>query len=88
MRKTDVFARYGGDEFVLLLPDITEDKAFKLVDKIRTAINAITVDRMKLSSSFGVTKLTPEDTLESLIKRADTALYVSKKEGGNSVTLG
>lgn len=88
LRKTDVFARYGGDEFVLLLPDITEDKAFKLVDKIRTAINAITVDRMKLSSSFGVTKLTPEDTLESLIKRADTALYVSKKEGGNSVTLG
>ena len=88
LRKTDIFARYGGDEFVLLLPDITEDKALKLVDKIRTAINAITVARMKLSSSFGITKLAPEDTLESLIKRADTALYVSKKEGGNSVTLG
>lgn len=87
LRKTDVFARFGGDEFVLLLPNISEQNALNLVDRVRAGINAITISNVSLSSSFGVTQLQKNDSLETLIQRADHALYASKKKGGNTITL-
>jgi diguanylate cyclase (GGDEF)-like protein len=87
VRTTDVFARFGGDEFVLLLPNINEQNALNLVEKVRRGISEITISEVSLSSSFGVTMMQPNDTLESLIQRADRALYASKEKGGNIITL-
>ncbi|MCG8495443.1 MAG: GGDEF domain-containing protein, partial [Enterobacterales bacterium] len=83
----DVFARFGGDEFVLLLPNISEQNALNLVEKVREGINAIVISEVSLSSSFGVTLMQQSDTLETLIQRADRALYASKEKGGNTITL-
>ena len=87
MRKADVFARFGGDEFVLLLPNISEQNALNLVEKVREGINAIVISEVSLSSSFGVTLMQQSDTLETLIQRADRALYASKEKGGNTITI-
>lgn len=87
LRKTDVFARFGGDEFVLLLPNISKQNALNLVERVREGINAITVSNVALSSSFGVTLMQQDDSLETLIQRADRALYASKEKGGNTITL-
>ena len=87
LRKTDVFARFGGDEFVLLLPKISKQNALNLVERVREGINAITVSNVALSSSFGVTLMQQDDSLETLIQRADRALYASKEKGGNTITL-
>ena len=87
VRKADVFARFGGDEFVLLLPNISEQNALNLVEKVREGINAIVISEVSLSSSFGVTLMQQSDTLETLIQRADRALYASKEKGGNTITL-
>ena len=87
VRKADVFARFGGDEFVLLLPNISEQNALNLVEKVREGINAIIISEVSLSSSFGVTLMQQSDTLETLIQRADRALYASKEKGGNTITL-
>jgi diguanylate cyclase (GGDEF)-like protein len=87
VRKADVFARFGGDEFVLLLPNISEQNALNLVDKVREGINEIVISEVSLSSSFGVTLMQQSDTLETLIQRADRALYASKEKGGNTITL-
>jgi diguanylate cyclase (GGDEF)-like protein len=87
LRKTDVFARFGGDEFVLLLPSLAQEDALLLAEKLRVAISKITIGDIALSSSFGITQLQRGDTLECLIKRADGALYQSKSVGGNCVTV-
>jgi diguanylate cyclase (GGDEF)-like protein len=87
LRKNDIFARFGGDEFVLLLPGVTQDYALDTIEKLRVAISAITIGDITLSTSFGVTKLQARDTLESVLKRADGALYTSKEAGGNRITL-
>tara|TARA_Y100000780_G_scaffold294_1_gene312 strand:- start:50 stop:226 length:177 start_codon:yes stop_codon:yes gene_type:complete len=57
------------------------------VDKVREGINAIVISEVSLSSSFGVTLMQQSDTLETLIQRADRALYASKEKGGNTITL-
>ncbi|WP_026377475.1 diguanylate cyclase [Aestuariibacter salexigens] len=87
LRKTDIFARFGGDEFVLLLPALSIDKSTQLVDELREGIHTITVQGQPLSSSFGAAQLQPGDNLESLFNRADSALYESKKLGGNTITF-
>ncbi len=96
VRSTDVVARYGGDEFGLLFIEagasearlITQrmleriaahSAAFRAGDETQAAI-AVTV-------SVGVAHLTPEDTMESLIKRADVALYDAKANGRNQVNI-
>ncbi|MEE3305223.1 MAG: diguanylate cyclase, partial [Pseudomonadota bacterium] len=58
-----------------------------LVEKVREGINAIIISEVSLSSSFGVTLMQQSDTLETLIQRADRALYASKEKGGNTITL-
>jgi diguanylate cyclase (GGDEF)-like protein len=92
-RQIDIVARYGGEEFVILLPGTWTDDAFLFAERLREAI-AITVIRpqeetdIRLSVSIGVAGL-PEhsDGHESLLKRADDAVYVAKRSGRNQVHL-
>lgn len=88
IRKVDVFARWGGEEFVLLTPSSTLAVSTELAEKLRELVEAFVFPHnIRLTMSFGITGVLPEDTLEKIIARADAALYQSKHDGRNRVTV-
>jgi len=87
LSKNDVIARFGGDEFILLFPKLDIKSVQKIVEKIRIAIKNINLKNAEISSSFGISELQVNESFNSLIKRADKALYLSKKNGGNQINL-
>lgn len=91
LRSVDVVARYGGDEFVVVLPQTPLQKAMVIAERVRTAVQDATFLRkdgykIKLTASFGVTAY-PEvcKSKEELLKLADEAMYVAKTSSRNSV---
>lgn len=87
IRTNDVFARWGGEEFVLLLPSTTIQSALIFAEKIREIVEKISFTRnFNVTISIGATEVTQADTQDSLIIRSDEALYESKKTGRNKVT--
>ena len=92
LRETDIVARYGGDEFVLLLPETTSTGAEKLAGRIRqrveAAVLALTDKSVNSTVSIGLASY-PEhaNELETVMERADQALYTSKSSGKNRVTV-
>ena len=87
IRTNDVFARWGGEEFVLLLPSTTIQSALIFAEKIREIVEKISFTRnFNITISIGATEVTQADTQDSLIIRSDEALYESKKTGRNKVT--
>jgi len=86
-RLSDFVARFGGEEFVVILPDTRLSTAVKVADKVRVYFERTTFhvdkDRLKITASFGVSQLADEDTAETIIKRADRALYLAKLDGRN-----
>lgn len=92
MRETDVLARYGGDEFVLLLPETDCKGAMEVADRIRKEVAATPLPTREKKVAFTVSigaACSPEhgSSLEALMERADQAMYVSKNEGKNRSTL-
>jgi len=91
VRQIDTAARYGGDEFVVLLPETDPTGAFVLAEKIRLGVNALPVDQPgtvpRPSLSIGVVAY-PDDgrTADELIISADGAMYTSKRAGKDRVT--
>jgi diguanylate cyclase (GGDEF)-like protein/PAS domain S-box-containing protein len=90
VRYSDILARYGGDEFVLLLPHTKLRQAFSIAERIREAVAALRVETPKgliaVTVSIGVaeTKYTlPHESLENLTHRADEVLYTAKQAGRN-----
>lgn len=91
VRKTDVVCRYGGEEFLITLNDISDEAALLVAEKIRHNIeNASCVfdgKTIPVTSSFGLSHIRPDDkSVEEVVKRADEALYQSKHAGRNRVT--
>jgi diguanylate cyclase (GGDEF)-like protein/PAS domain S-box-containing protein len=88
LRKTDLIARWGGDEFLILLPDTSyeyaEVVAAKLVDLAHYAFKG---EAIQTSVSIGVAKAEAKDTMVSLVNKADEALYETKLRGRNGYTL-
>jgi two-component system cell cycle response regulator len=88
VRDTDVFARWGGEEFVILFKNtsvnVAKEVAQKLKDKIEENQHQIAG---KITASFGVTEYKDGDTLESIFKRCDDALYKAKEKGRNRVEV-
>lgn len=91
IRAIDRFGRYGGEEFLLVLPDTGGDGAARNVDRLRRIIadldwSAFSPD-MKVTISAGVAALIPHELPDALLGRADRALYAAKHHGRNRVSL-
>ena len=91
MRSMDTLARFGGEEFACMLPGTTLDEAGALADRIRhvisTLIFALDGDRLAVTVSIGVAQWHSHETIESVIQRADQALYKAKAGGRNCIAL-
>lgn len=86
IRKTDTFARWGGEEFALLLPETNVAKTFKIAEKLRKEIESYDFPYVgNITASFGVTQFIAGDNETTFINRADEALYRSKQNGRNRV---
>ena len=90
IRAIDRFGRYGGEEFLLVLPDTTEDAAFRMLDRLRAIIAELDWSAfspgMQVTISAGVATLRPNETSDNFLARADSALYASKARGRNRIT--
>ncbi len=94
VREVDLVGRYGGEEFCILIPDLSPPEVVRFAEKLRATIEqhagpAIkSVPGLKITSSFGVSILRPEvKTLDAFIEQGDQALYLSKKNGRNRVSF-
>ena len=90
LRESDNFARFGGEEFIIILPNTDKKNALNVAEKIRRTVKEAPYINDKISFhitiSIGVTEVTPKDTeIKHLIKRADEALYIAKDCGRNRV---
>lgn len=86
-RPYDLVARWGGEEFIILLPDTEPERAVEVADRIRLAFSGGTVPEVNRSVtvSFGIAAARPRDSAETLLARADAALYRAKEDGRNRV---
>ncbi len=79
--------RWGGDEFVIAIANDDPNKNTLLADKLCTSIRCLPLkfkhNTISLTASIGITRITPTDTANSVIKRVDKALYEAKRNGGN-----
>lgn len=91
VRKEDVFGRYGGEEFLLLLPDIGMRDAFTSVERIRVLtenrLGMIAKVERQVTVSIGLTQYTPGESVLDLFARADMAMYLAKTGGRNQVVM-
>ena len=89
LREGDVLARFGGEEFVLLLPQTTADAARQLAERLRGAMKGIVLnggfEEVYLRASFGLAQLQPEESVAAWLRRADMALYQAKERGRDCV---
>jgi diguanylate cyclase (GGDEF)-like protein len=87
-RRSDVVARYGGDEFVILMPETTMEQARQLSSKLRGCVAADPLLREKnISASFGIASYPLHGSSpQELIQVADASMYLSKHQGGNTVS--
>ena len=87
-RESDIVARWGGEEFAVLLPMTDKQKAYAVAKKITQQLAARTFPNIgKVTLSCGVAQLQEEDTLSSWFMRADEALYKAKEDGRNKVVV-
>ncbi|TCT17038.1 diguanylate cyclase (GGDEF)-like protein [Natranaerovirga pectinivora] len=86
IREIDIFARWGGEEFVILLPNTNIEQAYEIVEKTRVCIQQNVYSNIEnITCSFGVVELRDDDDEDSLIKRVDKLLYDAKASGKNIV---
>lgn len=92
LRRSDLMGRWGGEEFIILLPNSDLEQAYMIADRLRCAIdNAVfqtSRSALNITISCGVAQYLPGDDLDSLIHRADRALYQAKWAGRNRVVRG
>lgn len=91
LRTSDSSARWGGEEFVIALKNTGAKGARVVADRIRAAIQALSIESLgfpiPVTASVGLATFVPGDSLESLVGRADNAMYNAKREGRNRVVV-
>jgi diguanylate cyclase len=89
LREADIFARFGGDEFALILPSTSLHGAVTVAERLRVVVCSSTflyeTHELQISLSMGVAVARVGDSLETLLERADRALYLAKERGRNQV---
>lgn len=90
LRQSDVCGRYGGEEFILILPQSDARHASQLAERIRLAIQRLNIEEVhysEITASFGIALFDPANPEENLIAWADQALYEAKENGRNRVVV-
>ncbi len=87
VRVEDIASRWGGEEFIIMLPNTTSEAAAALAERIRSTFEqqSSSASPLAVTASFGVSQLQNDDNEDSLIRRVDNALYTAKREGRNRV---
>jgi len=88
LRRPDLLARFGGEEFVLLLPETAQEEAVRVAERILAKLAEPLKSLPAITVSIGVTSSRPDDaTIDALLARADRALYQAKAEGRNRIAV-
>jgi diguanylate cyclase (GGDEF)-like protein len=91
LRNVDMVFRYGGEEFLILLSNTGRDAAAMVGERLRQAAQSqdyyANNQLIELTVSLGCSTLLPGESADSLLRRADSALYVAKREGRNRLTM-
>ncbi|HKH00564.1 MAG TPA: GGDEF domain-containing protein, partial [Bradyrhizobium sp.] len=89
IRTIDRFGRYGGEEFLLLLPDTSQEGATRILDRLRGIVADLDWSAfsagLRVTISAGVAMLAPDEKPDTLLARADSALYSAKARGRNRI---
>ncbi len=89
VREYDICGRWGGEEFLIIMPEIGAAEGARVIERVRTAIEELNVvfgdNLIQVSASFGIAERHPGETLSKTISRADTALFDAKRGGRNRV---
>jgi len=87
-RDTDTFARWGGEEFVMILPNTTKQNAAIVAEHLRKGVEQIEHKKAgSVTASFGVAQYEPNDTEKAMYEKCDKALYKAKENGRNTVEI-
>lgn len=86
LRKDDLFARWGGEEFLIVVQGAENKDLHRIAENLRITLSAEPIQSVgQVTASFGVTRLYPTDSIESLLQRVDEAMYSAKCQGRNRV---
>ncbi len=92
LRSADVIGRYGGDEFVILMPMTTAEHAHALAERIRVELEespqSTPKGEVRISISVGIIEMIAGETVENVFRRADQAMYIAKQSGRNRTVVG
>ena len=89
LRESDIVARWGGEEFVILLPRTNKRRALKVAEQLQKYIKRLQIDEVgHITCSFGVTQFKNGDDKDSVFKRLDMALYEAKISGRDCIIGG
>ncbi len=91
LRARDTLGRYGGEEFLVVLPATTCEDARATAERLRVAVAGATLEagehRLRVTTSIGVAEAAGNDDIDAMLARADTALYQAKAQGRNRTAL-
>lgn len=92
LRRYDQVCRYGGEEFVLMLPNTPVHAAVPVIDRLRRGLGEMPIDlgeqgEVKMTASFGIAELAPDKSVIDSVGKADLAMYEAKRAGRNQVRV-
>ena len=88
LRKNDIFGRWGGEEFIVVIPDSTKEDAYRFIERVRQAVENHKFDTVgRITFSAGICNYQPEYSEYKIVDNADFALYISKQMGRNKVSV-